>query len=52
MSVSNPLVTPIHDGTTCINMVFFFLQNGCMCVLKDIVVVKQLLDKNLTTVIR
>ena len=45
MSVSNPLVTPFHNGTTCVNMVKF-LQNGCMCVLKDIVDVKQLLDKN------
>ena len=48
MSVSTPLVTPIHDGTTCANMVIF-LQNGCMCVLKDIVDVKQHLDKNLTS---
>ena len=46
ISVSNPLVTPIHNGTTCVNMVNF-LQNGCMRVLKDIVDVKQLLDKNL-----
>ena len=44
MSVSNPLVTPIHNGTTCVNMVNF-LQNGCVCVLKIIVDVKQLLDK-------
>ena len=44
MSVSNPLV--IHNGTTCVNMVNV-LQNGCMCVLKDMVDVKQLLDKNL-----
>ena len=44
MSVSNPLVTPIHNGTTCFNMVIF-LQNGCMCVFKDIVEVKQFLDK-------
>ena len=29
ISVSNPLVTPIHNGTTCVNMVFFFSQNGC-----------------------
>ena len=36
ISVSNPLVTPIHNGTTCVSMVHF-LQNGCMCVLKDIV---------------
>ena len=41
MSVSNPLVTPIHNKTTCVNMVKF-LQNGCMCVLKDIVDVKKL----------
>ena len=51
MSVSNSLVTPIHDGTTCVNMVFF-MQNGCMCVLKDIVDVKQLLDKSFTSIIR
>ena len=51
LSVSNPLVTPVHNGTTCVNMVIF-LQNGCMCVLKDIVDVKQLLDKNLTSFIR
>ena len=43
MSVSNPPVTPIHNGITCVNMVNL-LQNGCMCVLKDIVDVKQLLD--------
>ena len=47
MSVSNPLVTPIHNGTTCVNMVII-LQNGCMCVLKLLVDVKQHLDKNLT----
>ena len=41
VSVSNPLVTPIHNGPTCVNMVIF-LQNGCMCVLKDIADVKQL----------
>ena len=53
MSVSNPLVTPIHNGTTCVNIaIFFFLQNRCMRVLKDIVDVKQLLDKNLTGFIR
>ena len=51
MSVSNPLVTPIHNGTTCVNMIIF-LQNGSMCVLKDIVDVKQLLNKNLTSFIR
>ena len=50
MSVSNPLVTPIYNGTTCVNMVNV-LQNGCMVVLKDIVDVKQLLDKNLTRMI-
>ena len=50
MSVSNALVTPIHNGSTCVNMVIV-LQNGCMCVLKDIVDVKQLLDTNLTSVI-
>ena len=47
MSVSNPLVTLIHNGTTCVNMVII-LQNGCMCVLKLLVDVKQHLDKNLT----
>ena len=31
---------------------WYFLQNGCMCVLKDIVNVKQLLDKILTSFIR
>ena len=46
MSVGNPLVTPIHIGTTCNNMVNI-LQNGCMCVLKDIVNKKQLFDINL-----
>ena len=51
MSVSNPLVTPIYNGTTCANVVNF-LQNGCMCVLKDIVDVTQLLDKNLSSFIR
>ena len=43
MSVSNSLVTPIHNGATCVNMVNFF-QNRCICVLKDIVDVKQFLD--------
>ena len=51
LSVSNPLVTHIHNETTSVNMVIF-LQNGCMCVLKDIVNVKQILDKNLTSFIR
>ena len=51
MSVSNPLVTPIYNGTTCVNMVTF-LQNWCKCVLKDTVEVKQFLDKNLTSFIR
>ena len=45
MSVSNPFVKPIHTGTAYVNMVNF-LQNGYVCVLKDIVDVKQLLDKN------
>ena len=49
--MSNPLVTPIHNGTICVSMVNY-LQNGCMCVLKDIINVKQLLDKNLTSFIR
>ena len=48
MTVSNPLVTPIHNVTTCVNMIHF-LQNGCMCVLKDIVDVKQLLNQNSTS---
>ena len=48
MSVSNPLVTSIYYGTTCVNMEDF-LQNGCMCVLKDIDDVKQLLDQNYTS---
>ena len=52
MSVSNPLVTPFHNGTTCVNMVIFF-ADGCICVLKDIVDVKQFLNKkNLTSYIR
>ena len=51
MSVSNPPVTLIHNGITCVNMIMF-LQNGCMCVLKDIVDVKQVLDRNLTSFIR
>ena len=40
MSVSNPLL-PNHNGTNSVNMVNF-LQNECMCVLKNIVDVKQL----------
>ena len=55
ISVSNPFVTPIHNRTTCVDMVFFFfffLQNKGICVLKDIVDVKQFLDKNLTSFIR
>ena len=44
-SVSYPLaVTPIHNGTTCVNMVNV-LQNGYRCVLKDIVDVKQFWKK-------
>ena len=39
MSGRHLLVTPIHNRTTGVNMVIF-LQNGCMCVLKDIVDVK------------
>ena len=50
MSVSNPLVTTIHNRTTCVNMVNF-LQNGCMCVLKDLVDVKQFFDTNLTSLL-
>ena len=50
MSVSNPFVTPIHNGTTSVNMVIL-LQDGCMCVLKDIIDVHQFLDKNLTSFI-
>ena len=57
MSVSNPVVAPMHNGfplcmgatsglLTCANMVIFF-ENVCMYVLKNIVGVKQLLDKNL-----
>ena len=44
MSLSNPRVTPFLNGTTCVNIVIS-LQNECTCVLKDIVDVKQLLDK-------
>ena len=47
----NALFTPILNGITGVIMVIF-LQNGSMCVLKDIVDVKQLLDKNLTSFIR
>ena len=39
-----------HNGTTCIKMFFFFfffLWNRPMCIMKDIVAVKLLLDKNL-----
>ena len=52
MTVSNPLVTPIHNGTTYRCQHGIFSQNVCMCALKDIVDVKQLLDKNLTSSIR
>ena len=48
--VRNPLFTTIYNGTTCVIRYYFFLQNGCMCVFKDIYV-KQLLDKNLTSFI-
>ena len=34
--VSNPLVTPIHNGTTCVRRVNF-MQNGDKCVLKNII---------------
>ena len=44
MSESNPLVTPINNGTTCVNMIDS-LQNRCMCVLNDILDVKQFLIK-------
>ena len=44
MSVSNPLVPPIHNGTTYVNMVMFCRMGAC------VVDVKQLLDENLTTV--
>ena len=50
MSLSNPLISPIHNGTTFVNMVIF-MQNGCMCVLNDILNVKQFLDRNLTSFI-
>ena len=52
MSVSNPLVTPIHNGTIGVNVVFFFCKNRCMCVLKDIDECEPFLDKNLTSFIR
>ena len=51
MSISNASVTPIHNGTTCVDMINV-MQNECMCVLKDIVDVKQRLDKDLTSFIR
>ena len=52
MSLSNPLVTLIHNGTTCVKMVNC-LQGECMYMfLKDIIDVKQLLDKNLTSFIK
>ena len=44
MSVSNSLVTPNHNETTCVDMVIF-LQNGCICIFEIIVDVKQLWDK-------
>ena len=49
--LSNPLVTPIHNETTCAKMVIF-LQNRCMRVLKDIVDKKQVFNENLTSFIR
>ena len=51
MPVSNPRVTPISNRTACVDMVNF-LQKECMRVLKVIVGVKELLDKNLTNFIR
>ena len=45
MSVSNTLVKPICNRTTVIKIVF--LHSACTCVLKDIVDLTQLLDKNL-----
>ena len=49
MSVKNPLVTPIYNGSACVHMVFFFLQKENMCVLKDIVHGKIFLDETLTS---
>ena len=46
-SVSNPLVTPIHNETTCVNMVIFGRLGEC-AFFRDIVEVKQFLDTNLT----
>ena len=40
MSVSNTLVTPIHNGATCVNMVICF-KDWCMIFLKDAVEVNQ-----------
>ena len=50
MSANMVLVIPIFNGTTCVKTVF--LYNGHMFVLKDIVDVKLLLDKNMTSFIR
>ena len=36
MSVNNPLVTPIHNGTTCVNIVII-AEWVCVCVLKNII---------------
>ena len=50
MSVSNPLIHLVIMEPPV--STWYFLQNGFMCVLKDIVNVKHLLDKNLTSFIR
>ena len=50
MSLSNPLVTPIHGKNTCVNMVNF--AEWVHIILKDIVDVKQFLGENLTSFIR
>ena len=51
MSASNPLVSRIHNGTTCVNMVILFAEWMHAC-LKGIVDVKHLFDKNLASFIR
>ena len=50
MSVMKPLVTPIYNGTAL--STWYFLQNGYICVLKDIVDVKLLFDKMVSSYIR
>ena len=48
ISVTKPPVIPVHNGITCVNMIIFLAE---WVHVKDIVDVKQLLDKNLTSII-